>query len=56
MDYISKLTFTAKPDYEKLIQLFERLMKRKGYSFDSKLEWEEPEFLQQIWPPKYNSS
>jgi len=55
MDYVKDLTFTGKPDYDRLITLFEDLTKKTNRQ-DSTLCWEKAEFLEQKWPPPDDDS
>lgn len=55
MDYVKDLTFTAKPDYDKLIALFKDLVNPNNGQ-DLELCWQKGEFLEQQWPPPDDDS
>lgn len=39
LNYVKELKFDEKPNYEKIKQELEKLMKRNGYEMDYKFDW-----------------
>ena len=39
LEEVRNLSFTAKPDYDKYYKMFERLLKRKGFTANVPLVW-----------------